>query len=472
MKYRNYCDIIYKIWSINMEVKVADLLEIIKDIIPTIYFEHSDASENESDKYGKINGVIVEDGKHIVFGGHNGELSKYIFRRTNDKIGKITLFECQLIQKLLENLWELLGTEKSNLRNVSPYHIQLAICHFINKNEWFVNQIDALNLLINNLDVWSRRTYEGEHVEMVYVFSHVLEETPSEKINVNDVIAKDFMAPLTEFGQSAILLDRDCNILEHYSINESKNKKDYTSPYTINSFLNSILQKQKHKDCLIVALIKNGDILLIREGRLLFAKRRGQWYIFNDTIFNNLFDKEQHQLSKIIYNAVVDVSFAHTGACLAIWDIDIDNLSEEHKKQILEKINIHDIYNSNLKQRLIEYCETNNQPIPADSNQTKRIAFKKILGPSEDDFAITKKNFSRKKLQEILGIDGATILDRKGRIIATGAIVKVEGGSASGGRLAAAKSLSKYGLAIKVSEDGTITGFSGINCNSPIFTLG
>jgi hypothetical protein len=51
-------------------------------------------------------------------------------------------------------------------------------------------------------------------------------------------------------------------------------------------------------------------------------------------------------------------------------------------------------------------------------------------------------------------------LNHKGTVTAAGAIVRVGGGSDGGGRRAAAKALSRLGLAIKVSADGGITAFS------------
>jgi hypothetical protein len=63
--------------------------------------------------------------------------------------------------------------------------------------------------------------------------------------------------------------------------------------------------------------------------------------------------------------------------------------------------------------------------------------------------------------QDIVAMDGATILDYHGNVIAAGAIVEVIAGSDGGGRLAAARALSKFGLAIKISSDGGIRGFKG-----------
>ena len=53
-------------------------------------------------------------------------------------------------------------------------------------------------------------------------------------------------------------------------------------------------------------------------------------------------------------------------------------------------------------------------------------------------------------------MDGATILDENGYVISFGAIIQNDSGSSGGGRGAAARKLSYYGLAIKISTDGYI----------------
>jgi hypothetical protein len=59
----------------------------------------------------------------------------------------------------------------------------------------------------------------------------------------------------------------------------------------------------------------------------------------------------------------------------------------------------------------------------------------------------------------MMSLDGATVLDYRGSVLAAGAIVRVTGGSEGGGRRAAAKALSRLGLAVKISTDGGITAF-------------
>ena len=81
----------------------------------------------------------------------------------------------------------------------------------------------------------------------------------------------------------------------------------------------------------------------------------------------------------------------------------------------------------------------------------------------------------RKLRLELMGIDGATIVDYDGTIIAVGAIIKIEAGSSGGGRLAAAKILSNYGISIKISNDGSIQGFRADRSKlrvKPLFVIG
>ena len=62
--------------------------------------------------------------------------------------------------------------------------------------------------------------------------------------------------------------------------------------------------------------------------------------------------------------------------------------------------------------------------------------------------------------RELLELDGAMVLSSSGDIHVIGTIIKLEGsGSDGGGRTAAAKQLSEYGLAIKVSQDGYVQIF-------------
>ena len=71
----------------------------------------------------------------------------------------------------------------------------------------------------------------------------------------------------------------------------------------------------------------------------------------------------------------------------------------------------------------------------------------------------------------MLSMDGATLLSQSGAILAAGAILEVSAGSTGGGRTAAARAIGKYGVGVKVSQDGPVTAFAGNNLE-PRFTMG
>jgi hypothetical protein len=91
--------------------------------------------------------------------------------------------------------------------------------------------------------------------------------------------------------------------------------------------------------------------------------------------------------------------------------------------------------------------------VAARSNYKTQV-LSRIIGGS------SFQRLDRRARAELLALDGAMILDRNGRILAAGTIIDVPSGSVGGGgRTAAARRLSTIGLGVKVSQDGSITGY-------------
>ena len=67
-------------------------------------------------------------------------------------------------------------------------------------------------------------------------------------------------------------------------------------------------------------------------------------------------------------------------------------------------------------------------------------------------------------LQSIARVDGGIVMDRAGRLLAFGAILRHAGQSLAaqdGGRTTAAVHASRLGLAVKISEDGMVSFYRG-----------
>lgn len=77
-------------------------------------------------------------------------------------------------------------------------------------------------------------------------------------------------------------------------------------------------------------------------------------------------------------------------------------------------------------------------------------------------------NLDETVLSALATVDGATVMDRTGRLLAAGAILRhpatdefEHGGVVEGARTTAAMTASRFGPVLKVSEDGVITFFDG-----------
>ena len=85
------------------------------------------------------------------------------------------------------------------------------------------------------------------------------------------------------------------------------------------------------------------------------------------------------------------------------------------------------------------------------SSELQPRTLRALLGQTYDFASV-----DRRLRQELIALDGATVLDYQGQIQAAGAILQVPGGSTGGGRTAAAKCLSSLGMGVKISNDGYV----------------
>ena len=138
--------------------------------------------------------------------------------------------------------------------------------------------------------------------------------------------------------------------------------------------------------------------------------------------------------AETIHETCLDVSFARSGGCIAIVD--------------------------SAKRRQFEAKElVSNEDRLGHSEKAKAKALHWLTTKGNVTSPARFTDLERRFRQELAAIDGATVIDSEGTIIAIGAIVKVPPGSASGARRAAARALAEFGIGIKVSADGEVSGF-------------
>jgi hypothetical protein len=284
-----------------------------------------------------------------------------------------------------------------------------------------------LSLIVNTLETWSAQTYEGIHISTSFGVDSSSIESEN---NYDRFVKEDFAKVLSNGFDTIVEFSKHGTFLGHMGLND---KNDYDStPYRYSSFAAYTAGNDKYA----FILNRNGEILVFREGKLSFAKRRGEWRLFtHDAVLKQLSfgsRKTEPELQKAIYLSALDASFARCGGCIGF--VQKSDLTKLQKKNIIKNE---------------DWLES------GDSQKTK--ALKKFIDNTK--FHI----LDRRIRQEILGIDGATVVDYEGNILAVGAILNIsqeETISAGGGaRLAAARSLRQFGYSVKISEDGEIRAF-------------
>ena len=140
------------------------------------------------------------------------------------------------------------------------------------------------------------------------------------------------------------------------------------------------------------------------------------------------------EVKKAMYETSLDVSFARTGGCLVA-------IPYARKKDLITD-------DGNSDDSVVKRADLLENPTSMKSRVINRL----IQGRKFQDLSRTMR-------KELVGIDGATIIQYQGEILAVGAIVKISGGSVGGGRLAATKTLAPFGTAIKISADGMVAAF-------------
>ena len=390
-------------------------------------------------------------------------------------------FEIALLKSILLEIETIsqLNLNDINYVNILQSHaIEKSICKSLCEQE---ETVSVMLGLLNELEQWATRTYEGKKVSICVILNQQTDlENSENSIYYNDLMNKDFFALLTDGEVSAIEFDKN-GILIGYNQMLSRKGTQALSPYKFEAVAKYCSDKR-----IGIVLTANGDFLIFKNRTLLFAKRKGKWIVFShDEVIQLLLNKGSYSLKDIrrsIYFTALDTSFAYTGGCLVY-------LNKDMVEQALTHIDAHDIimekyFEIKKQQELDEANKLYNYQRLATVEKTFQVPYSIFLQQEKCykvqalQKIISGKPFhelSRKLRQELVSMDGATIIDNDGNIIAIGAIIKIEAGSEGGGRLAAASTLAKYGISIKISQDGNLTAFYSDKKNGKtkvLFTVG
>lgn len=297
-----------------------------------------------------------------------------------------------------------------------------AVASFVMVDSKFLYQVLLL------LNEWAMYTYEGQKISTSIGIEE--SETGPSDLHFDSVKFMDFIKILGNGHDSLMIYDKVGNFHGYANLNFTE--AEATGYYPLR-FIHIAGWSQNDKTC--VTLTRNGDVLIFQNGDLLFAKRMGKWIYYTHDVIqkqftNNAIAKNTNpELRRAIYKTALDLSYSRTGGCIGV----VNQTSEENarKSRIIAEDERFDNGSSNIKVSLLQKIICN-RPF-YDLDRLLRL--------------------------ELASIDGATVINRQGSYIAAGSIVKVKGGSTSGGRTAATKALSNFGIGIKISNDGYIEAY-------------
>lgn len=400
--------------------------------------------------YGKQNTLLIKPSKNDDY--------RVIIKRGR----AFQQFEMNLLKFVIKELEDIseLQIEDSNYENVLHQKaIEKAICESISSTT-----AETMLGLITELESWSNRTYEGKRPTFGFIINQTETEDSQEDIHYSDILNKDFVALLSDGKSSFIEFDKDGYLIGYISLAKVRNYVT-TAP---NEF--EYVARYCNERRIGIALTETGDLLVFRNRTLMFAKRRGIWNVYShEEVIQLLSYRSNHSLKDIrraIYVSALDCSFAYTGGILIYLNKDMahkalmtlnakDILSEEYfeMKKELELDEAGKLYNVATAVETRKMYDCNYEEFLEKNRCFKTMTLRKIIAGKKF------QELGRKMREELVGMDGATIIDFDGRIIATGAILKIDAGSNEGGRLAAATNLARYGVSIKISQDGQMQGF-------------
>ena len=386
------------------------------------------------------------------------------------------IFEVNLLKSILSEIDKISSLnldDESYVAVLQENAIEKSICSSICEGE----TVNSMFGIINELEKWGARTYEGSKVAIGIIINLTADISEQEdNLTFSDVMNKDFFALLSNGRDSYVEFDKKGNLLGYVQLDKVK-KVPCITPYEYEMVARYCNEKR-----IGIVLTENGDFLIFKNRNLLFAKRSGNWNIYShEEVIQLLSYRGNYSLKDIrrsVYYTALDASFAYCGGCIVY-------LNKDSVESALTHINAHDIVDERYfeikKQQELEnagklYNLQTLSSVEAMYN-VPYLTFlqeQKCIKAQSIRKIINNKPFhelSRKLRQELVSMDGAIVIDSDGTIIAVGAILKIEAGSEGGGRLAAATTLSKYGVAIKVSQDGIIKAFYPDRKNGKVKTL-
>ena len=444
----------------------AKFLEFVHDYILKMFTGSDIVGEEESSTRDNI--VAQGDAGAVKVKCSRTDNYRVIIKRAQP----FKNFEMHLIKSIIEEMnkiTDLSITEdyKKGLKNLI---IEKAICKSLTNSS-----SKTMSLLLNELTYWGQRTYEGKATSLGFIVTNKkLGSKTNQSLHVSKFLQKDFSALLTDGQSSFMEISADGYIANYICYNKQVDSNLYAP------FKHLQLATLSTGSKIGVCLSEQGDVLVFKNKSLLFAKKGGNWVCYShEEIVGKLSEHagEYEEVRKAIYISALDTSFNRSGGCIVhinsgdslnvLKHVDEADVLYQESYDFIQQEKINQSFFASVDEKAAEIPEFDQ--FLTEDKCAKTATLRRLIEGKKF------QELDRKFRQELIAIDGATLIDHDGKVLAVGAIIKIDAGSTGGGRLAAAKTLSNYGISIKISSDGSMQGFK-MDRNKlrarPIFVIG
>lgn len=404
------------------------LREVAEEFLqPLISGSHLDATAATSKKGHAL--VAFNSPCQIEFKADKADLYRLSLRRSQpfEKAGVGPVTE----KKVIEAFVDVVRTMAAGLATVYKADILAAFPRRVVAKALSddLARQETILAALDQLSLWAGQQYEGKPITAAVGFDPQLDDG---SVSLSEFSKEAFSSVLSN-GFDTLLTCSFTGEVAGLQTLSPPAQAPLFSPYRLGA-----VSEWAQNGRIALVLNRIGEILVFQDSELRFARKSGRWHFLTHApVITQMGGPDSKDLRKAVYATCLDASFARTGACIGI-------VTSGHIK------------------------DWPTLAVSADdhigSNSTKAKALTAMVAGRKF------QDLDRRLRQELVAIDGATLIDRTGALLAVGAILKIPGGSTGGGRLAAAKALGKLGVGIKVSQDGGIRAYHA-DGSEPRFTV-
>lgn len=194
--------------------------------------------------------------------------------------------------------------------------IDMAVAHFLSQEHK-----NVIKSVIEIYNAWAKETYEGNKI--AHSIGIDFTESAPGAVNIKKYADADFLKILGSAYDSLMVLSAEGNIYDVFTLDRHAADKEYNSNLKAPiSFIH--LAEWADTDKVALSLTRNGEILIFKKQKLLFAKRRGTWryfpheHILQKRLKTPTVGEISRETRLAVYLTALDVSFSRGGACLGI----------------------------------------------------------------------------------------------------------------------------------------------------------